>query len=58
MAAGITKRELAKRLNVHETVVCRIEGNKNSPRIPTLKRIAKALDVELVITFKPRTTIE
>lgn len=52
MRAGITKRELARRLMIDEAAICRIEAAKNSPRISTLKRIARALDMELVVEFR------
>lgn len=48
----LNQQQLAKRLRVNESVISRLERNKNSPRIDTLERIAKALGMRLIVEFQ------
>ncbi|TLU86015.1 MAG: helix-turn-helix domain-containing protein [Chlorobium sp.] len=52
-AAGLTQKEVAKRMGVSQPVLARIEsslGKKNhSPSLDTLRRYAKACGMKLVI---------
>jgi transcriptional regulator with XRE-family HTH domain len=42
---GLTQEQVAERSGVHATEVSRIEAGKRDPRISTLERLAKAVDV-------------
>ncbi len=46
-AQGLTQEEVAERSGVHATEVSRIEGGKRDPRISTVERLAKALEVQV-----------
>lgn len=48
---GLTQARLAKKAQVSQSTVAQIEKGKKDPSISTLKKIAKALDVELAIFF-------
>jgi len=43
---GLTQEEVAERSGVHPTEVSRIEAGKRDPRISTLLRLARAVEVE------------
>lgn len=42
---GLTQEEVAERSGVHPTEVSRIEAGKRDPRISTVLRLARALEV-------------
>lgn len=42
---GLTQEELAERMGVTQSMVGQYETNKQPPKLDTLKKIAKALDV-------------
>lgn len=42
---GLTQEEVAERSGVHPTEVSRIEAGKRDPRISTVRRLARALEV-------------
>jgi transcriptional regulator with XRE-family HTH domain len=42
---GLTQEEVARRSGVHSTEVSRIEGGKRDPKVSTLERLAKAVEV-------------
>jgi transcriptional regulator with XRE-family HTH domain len=42
---GLTQEEVGERSGVHPTEVSRIEAGKRDPRISTLLRLARALEV-------------
>lgn len=46
-AAGLTQTQLAKRLKVPQSQISRIERNPDRTTIRTLKKIAKALNVDV-----------
>ena len=47
-AQGLTQIELARRAKVSQGYVAALEGGiKKNPSLPTLKRLAKALDVNV-----------
>lgn len=48
---GLSQRELAERLGTTQSAVARLEAGNVSPSLPTLDRVAKALGVELVVSF-------
>jgi ribosome-binding protein aMBF1 (putative translation factor) len=54
-SAGLTQDELAKRIGTKQPALSRLErGGFQKANIETLRKIAEALDVELVIRFQPR----
>jgi len=46
-----SQAKLAKRLNMQQSAISRIESGKGNPGLNTLLAIAKALDVHLVIEY-------
>ena len=47
MLAELTQVELAEKSGIPQSHISRLESNKHSPSRATLKRIAKALKVDL-----------
>jgi transcriptional regulator with XRE-family HTH domain len=43
---GLTQEEVAQRSGVHVTEVSRMEAGKRDPKISTLRRLAKAVEVK------------
>ena len=43
---GLTQEEVAQRSGVHATEISRMEAGKRDPQISTLRRLARALEVE------------
>ena len=52
--AGLTQRELARRMGVSQAVIARLESAEHSPLLDTLVAVADALDCELQLRFKRR----
>jgi predicted transcriptional regulator len=53
----MTQLDVAKKTGMPQSSVARIEGLTHGlPRLSTLKKIAQALDAELVITLKAKRT--
>lgn len=48
---GLSQRELADRLGTTQSAIARLEAGNVSPSLPTLDKIAAALEVELVVSF-------
>ncbi|MEO5349782.1 MAG: helix-turn-helix domain-containing protein [Magnetococcus sp. YQC-3] len=48
-AANLTQEQVAERMGVQKHTVSKLENNKNSPTIATLKRYAEALGCTLKI---------
>lgn len=48
-ARGLSQRELAERVGTTQSAIARLEGGNISPSLPTLDKIAEALDVELSV---------
>ena len=48
---GLSQRELAERLGTTQSAVARLEAGNVSPSLPTLDKVAEALEVELVVSF-------
>jgi transcriptional regulator with XRE-family HTH domain len=42
---GLTQEQVAERSGVHTTEVSRIEAGKRDPKVSTLERLAKAVEV-------------
>ena len=56
LASGLSQRELAELVGTTQSAIARLERGGRPPRIDTLLRISEALDCELVVEFRPRTT--
>ena len=52
----LSQRELAELCATTQSAIARIESGRRPPRIDTLLRIATALDCELIVDLRPRTT--
>jgi ribosome-binding protein aMBF1 (putative translation factor) len=55
-AWGLSQRELAELCGTTQSAIARLERGKRPPRIDTLLRIANALDCELRVDLRQRTT--
>jgi transcriptional regulator with XRE-family HTH domain len=55
-ARALSQQELAVLVGTTQSAVARIERGDRPPKIDTLLRIANALDCELEIHLRPRTT--
>ena len=52
-----TQVDVAKKTGMPQSTIARIEGLTHGlPRLTTLKKIAKALDAELIISLKAKKT--
>jgi ribosome-binding protein aMBF1 (putative translation factor) len=51
----LSQAELAELVGTTQSAIARLESGGRPPRIDTLRRIAEALDCELVVTLRPRT---
>ncbi len=49
---GISQKQLAKRAGVKKSTIRRFEDSTTEPELALLRKIAKALDAEVVITIK------
>ena len=50
-ARGLSQRELAELVGTTQSAIARLEGGNVSPSLPTLDKIAEALDAELSVSF-------
>ena len=55
-AHGLSQKELAALTGTTQSAIARLETGGRPPRIDTLLRIAEALDCELIVELRPRTT--
>jgi transcriptional regulator with XRE-family HTH domain len=55
---GLTQVELATLCGTTQSAVARLERGSRPPRLDTLLRIANALDCELEVRLRPRTSLE
>ena len=53
-AAGLTQYDLADRLGVTQATVSRMERGDSDILMSTLARIARILEVDLFVEFRPR----
>jgi len=54
---GLSQRQLAERLGVHQSDVARMETGEHTPTLERLVRVAKGLDIELMIDIRPRERV-
>lgn len=47
-ARGLTQKDLAKRVGITQQAIARYEAQERTPSLRVLKRLAKALDVDMV----------
>ena len=52
--AGLTQKELARRMGTTQPVVARLESGRTRPSMRTLERLAQATGSRLLISFEPR----
>ncbi len=51
----MTQKDVAKKTGMPQSTIARIEGLTHGlPRLATLKKIAEALDAELIIHLRPK----
>lgn len=50
-ARGLSQRELAERVGTTQSAIARLEGGNISPSLPTLDKIAEALEAELSVSL-------
>lgn len=51
--AGLTQKQLAKRMKTTQSTVARLEGGRANPSIRTLEKFAQATGTRLKIVFEP-----
>jgi ribosome-binding protein aMBF1 (putative translation factor) len=51
---GLSQRQLAELLGVHQSDVARMETGEHTPTLDRLIRVAKGLDIELMIDIRPQ----
>lgn len=56
LALGLSQSDLARLVGTTQSEIARLERGGRPPRIDTLLRIADALDCELIVQLRPRTT--
>lgn len=52
--AGVTQEELAAAIHTKKSVISRLENQASDARVSTLRKVAQALDKELVIELRDR----
>jgi transcriptional regulator with XRE-family HTH domain len=55
-ALGLTQTELAARTGMTQPQLSQLESGGATPTVPLPARLARALDAELDISFRPATT--
>jgi transcriptional regulator with XRE-family HTH domain len=55
MEHGLSQAELARRCGVSQPAIARLERGEHEPRLATLRRVAHALEADLVLEFAFRT---
>jgi transcriptional regulator with XRE-family HTH domain len=53
---GLSQRELAELTGTTQSAIARLEAGGRPPRIDTLLRIADALDCDLSVELRPRSS--
>ena len=55
--AGLTQEELSKKTGISQADISRLENGTGNPSLALLKRIAEAMNSELIIDIVPRKNI-
>jgi ribosome-binding protein aMBF1 (putative translation factor) len=50
--AGISQEELARRVGTSKSAIARLESGRHQPTVETLRRVAAAFELRLVIEFE------
>lgn len=53
-SAGVTQEELAEAIHTKKSVISRLENKASDARVSTLRKVAQALNKDLVIELKDR----
>ena len=53
--SNLTQKELAERTGIAQTEISRIENGSRNPSIKLLQRLAEGLNMNLRISFEPRS---
>ncbi len=53
-AQGLSQTELAQRMGTSQSAIARLEAGGVDPKLETLERVSCALDLDLVVEFRPR----
>ena len=53
--SGLSQAELARRCGVSQPAIARLERGEHEPRLATLRRVAHALDADLILDFAFRS---
>jgi predicted transcriptional regulator len=51
---GMSQEELARRVGTHQPSIARLESGRGTPSLSLLRRVAEALDAELVVRIEPK----
>lgn len=51
---SMSQAELARRIGASQSMVARLESGSTESRLDTLERVCRALDLDLVVDFRPR----
>ncbi len=51
---NLSQKELAERSGIHQSEISRIESGTRNPSLKILNRLARAMDMEMMITFVPK----
>ena len=54
LAKGLSQRQLASRIGTKQPVISRLESGDSKPTLSLLKRVADALDAEVVVTLEDK----
>ncbi|EKE14698.1 MAG: XRE family transcriptional regulator [uncultured bacterium] len=52
---GLTQKELAQKIGTKQSAISRLERGSYNPTVAFLRKLAKALDTKLRISFSART---
>ena len=56
LSKGLTQEELARRLHTRQSAIARLENAGSLPSLSTVKRVAEALDADLYVAVRPRSS--
>ena len=55
LAKGLSQRQLANRIGTKQPVISRLESGESKPTLSLLKRVAEALDANVIVTLEEKT---